>query len=81
MMYCAATVIFLLHMQLQSRTIQCHGGLGMSLASACKVPVMVVIGTLFLCSPSKTQSCMSALSVVGSIIITIGAFQWTISGE
>jgi hypothetical protein len=73
-------VLFVLHNQVNSITIQKNGLLAVSIVNASRSVVMAAISHVYFCTPDKPLQCLNKVSAISSAIIAAGALTWALAG-
>jgi len=72
--------LFNVHMFVQSLVFRSQGALGVSLITAVRGAVIVVVAALLFCSPEKKNLCLNKQNGISAVVTTIGGFAWALAG-
>jgi drug/metabolite transporter (DMT)-like permease len=72
--------LFNVHMFVQSLVFKSQGALGVSLITAVRGAVIVVVAAMLFCSPERKNLCLNKQSGISAIVTTIGGFAWALAG-
>ncbi|KAL4513430.1 hypothetical protein Ndes2526A_g07390 [Nannochloris sp. 'desiccata'] len=72
--------LFNVHMFVQSLVFKSQGALGVSLITAVRGAVIVVVAAALFCSPEKKNLCLNKQNGISAAVTTIGGFAWALAG-
>jgi drug/metabolite transporter (DMT)-like permease len=72
--------LFNVHMFVQSLVFKSQGALGVSLITAVRGAVIVVVAAALFCSPEKKNLCLNRQNGISAAVTTMGGLAWALAG-